>query len=155
MNEKCSGCGTGVESRGALVIRKPVDAKRLLNWTKSYDSIIVAVPVLDTNENQATQSQLEQYYFECGCDAGGRAMIVALAVGPAVAWFSWPYPLTDILRWISIWFGLVFACTVVAKMAVMLKAQISLRRAIKELDGRIEGEGRFSCTSNNPVFRID
>ncbi len=155
MNENCSGCGAGVEPRGALVIRKPVDAKCLLNWTKNYESIIVAMPVLDVNDNRDTQSQLERYYFECGCDAGARAMIAALAVGSTVAWFSWPYPLTDILRWLSIWFGLVFVCTITAKMVVMLNAQISLRRAIKELDGRIEGKGKSSCTSNNSVFRVD
>jgi hypothetical protein len=153
MDVGCSGCGTGAEPRGSLVVCTPADARRLLNWTRRYDAIIVALPALDFDGNRAAQSRLERYYFECGCAAGARAMIVALAVGPVAAWLSWPYPLAHLLRTLSIWFGVVLACTITAKMLAVLNARISLRCAIKELDGGIDLQSKSPCPSDNPLCR--
>ena len=135
MDAGCSGCGGGSEPHRALVIRTPADALRLLKWTQRYDAIVVALPMLNEAVAQAAQSQLDRYYFECGCTAGARAMLAALAVGPAAAWLSWPYTFTDTLSAFSIWFGVVIVSTLTAKMVVLLNAQILLRRAIKELVG--------------------
>lgn len=135
----CSGCGAGVETRRTLVVRTTADARRLLNWTRRYDSIIVVMAARDEASNRASQSRLVRDYFECGCTAGAQAMIAALAIGPFVAWWSWPYTITNTLNSVSIWFGIIFTSSLTAKSVALLKARMSLRCAIKDLDRGVLG----------------
>ena len=127
-------CCGGAEPRRTLVVRTPADARRLLRWWPRHDAIVAALPDRDAAGNLAVQARLEELYFECGCAAGARALLAALGLGPVAAWLTWPYALANTISALSIWFLIVVAWTLSAKLITQLQARVLLRCGIKELD---------------------
>ena len=81
----CRGCGGRTASDRTLVIADPHDLDQL-RWTwKRFDDIRIVAGTLPPSQRDAWEDRLTSLYTECGCNAGGIATLLAIAVLGAAA----------------------------------------------------------------------
>ncbi|HKS21283.1 MAG TPA: hypothetical protein VJZ76_00685 [Thermoanaerobaculia bacterium] len=83
MSGQCAGCrGRLSAPRRTLCIHTARDLDLLLRTWNRYDTIILA-GVLGPDDGPAWERRLFALYDDCGCDAGGIALLLVLSV---IAW---------------------------------------------------------------------
>jgi uncharacterized protein (TIGR03382 family) len=126
----CSGCGGVVEARRVLRVRSRSDLARLTRSWNRFDRVDLVTDRLDADERERWERRLLSAYTECGCDAGGLTVLVALA-GLVVFAVAFPRERT----WTDAGLGLAatLAAAVVGKVAGIAVARIRLRRDIRRV----------------------
>lgn len=125
----CRGCGGAVAGR-VLRVREPADLARLTRGRARYDTVELATERLAARERERWEERLATAHNECGCHAGGLALLAALAV-VALAGILSPGDLT----WsrVATGIGICIAAAVVGKLAGIVVAQVRLRRDVRHV----------------------
>jgi hypothetical protein len=125
----CRGCGGAVAGR-VLRVREPDDLAALTRGRKRYDAVELATERLAAPERERWEERLATAHNECGCHAGGLALLAGLAVVAVVGIVS-PGNLT----WSRALLGLSIcvAAAVIGKLAGIVAAQVRLRRDVRRV----------------------
>jgi hypothetical protein len=136
VSSPCAGCGGAIEGRRVLHVRSQGDLGRLA-WTwNRFDRIDLVTDRLDADEREQWERRLLSSYSECGCDAGGVAVLVAL-VGVFIVALALPGART----WTAAGLGLAatFAAAFVGKLAGVVVARVRLRRHVRHVRSLLTG----------------
>jgi hypothetical protein len=126
----CAGCGGTAGSSRVLRVRSRSDLARLPHTWNRFDRIELMTPQLAEAERERWERRLLDAYADCGCHAGGLAVLLTL-VGLVVAGLALPGGRT----WTGAGLGVaaVVAAAVVGKLAGLAIARIRLRSHIRNL----------------------
>ena len=124
-DQPCRGCGRKVTSTRVLRVRTARDLARLTRTWRRYDAVELVTERIDPGERVEWEQRLTDAYTECGCHAGGAALLVALvAVGVYAIAFagdrSWETALIGFL--------VCVAAAIVGKLIGISLARWELRR---------------------------
>jgi hypothetical protein len=128
--EPCAGCGGAVDAGRVLRVRSAGDLGRLTRSWDRFDRIDLATDRLEPDDRERWEKRLLSAYTECGCDAGGLAVLLAL-VGLVVFALALPGERTWTNAGIGV--GAILAAALLGKLAGIAVARIRLRRAIRRL----------------------
>jgi len=130
VSSPCAGCGGTAGSSRVLRVRSGSDLAALTGTWNRFDQIDLATDLLGPDERARWEGRLLGAYADCGCHAGGLAVLLTL-VGLVVAALALPGGRT----WTGAGLGLaaVVAAAVVGKAAGLVIARIRLRRDIRRV----------------------
>lgn len=74
----CGGCAGVVEARRILRVRTADELSRLTRSWNRFDKIELLTDRLEADARECWERRLLSAYEECGCDAGGLAVLIAL-----------------------------------------------------------------------------
>jgi hypothetical protein len=131
VSSPCAGCGGTVESRRLLRVRSEADLAQLTRSWNRYDKIELVTDRLDADERERWERRLLSGYDECGCDAGGVAVLVTL-VGLVV--FAVAFPHTRTWSHVGLGVAATLAAALVGKLAGIAVARVRMHRDI----GRVQ-----------------
>jgi hypothetical protein len=130
----CAGCGGAVEVGRVLHVRSERDLSRLSRTWNRYDRIRLVTDQLDADERGRWEERLLSAYANCGCDAGGVAVLLAL-VGLVVVAIAVPGART----WTAVGLGVAttVAAALIGKVVGVAIARLRLRRDIRRVSVRL------------------
>ena len=85
----CCGGKFPFDSR-TLVATRAEDLDALLRTTGRFDVVLLRIDAISRDESAHWEQRLMRAYTECGCDAGGIALLIALAAIGASAFMANP-----------------------------------------------------------------
>jgi hypothetical protein len=113
-----------------LEVRDARDLVALTRGRQRYDTVELVSDRLSADERERWEKRLAVEHNECGCHAGGLALLVALVV-VAVIGIASPGDLTWSRALAGV--GTCTAAAVVGKLAGIAVAQVRLRRDIRSV----------------------
>ena len=144
VSSPCAGCGGAVESRRLLRVRSAVDLAQLARSWNRFDKIELATDRLEAGERERWERRLLSEYDECGCDAGGVAVLITL-VGLVVFAVAVPHART----WTNVGLGVAatLAAAFVGKLAGIAVARVRMHRDIRRVQSFF-GEQEWQSTTS-------
>jgi hypothetical protein len=76
----CHGCGATIASRRVLRARTSADLAALTRSWNRFDRIELVTDALDDRTRERWEARLLSRYGDCGCHAGGAAVLLTLGV---------------------------------------------------------------------------
>jgi hypothetical protein len=131
VSSPCAGCGGAVESRRLLRVRSAADLAQLRRSWNRFDEIELVTSRLDPDERERWERRLLSEYDECGCDAGGVAVLITL-VGLVLFAVAVPHART----WTNVGLGVAatLAAALVGKLAGIAVARVRMQRDIRRVE---------------------
>jgi hypothetical protein len=127
---RCRGCGGGVPSGRVLRARTGSDLAALTHSWGRYERIDLLTDELDSAERERWEARLLAAYGECGCHAGGAAVLLTLA---ALATVATTRPVAWTWAWAGLGIGAVLAAALAGKLVGVAVARIRLRDDIRRV----------------------
>jgi hypothetical protein len=126
----CGGCrGSLIPDHRTLVIAAQEDLDLLLSTRGRFDAVVMQVDA-PPDERTRWERRLLEAYADCGCDAGGVALLIALA---AIAFVSFAMHATPSWRTGVTALFFCFGAAMLGKMAGLAVARLRLWRDIQQL----------------------
>lgn len=120
-----------------LVVEGPGDLDRLIADPGGFDAVHLRLPALPRDEAARLGRRFTAWAQECGCGAGGLAVLLAMVVAAPLCGWLWAQGLATVPVLAGAALGVIVPAALAARGVVVLGARRSLKREAARLKARL------------------